>query len=146
MNEFFYVYKHSHPETGEVVYVGKGCGDRAWVMRPKKSGGREASHLNWMKDLAALGFVASDWVTILARRVSNAEALVLEMNLINELRPKFNRNFSRGKLAEEQIRTIHQLRRTGLSHLRIAKVVGLSPMTVYRAYKGITKGYQKWKE
>lgn len=52
-----YVYVHSHPETGEVVYVGHGTNERAWRCTTLNNqdtanyGHRSKEHAEWCFNL-----------------------------------------------------------------------------------------------
>lgn len=76
-----YVYKHV--DDGEVVYVGKGTGDRAWLCR---AGGRRQSHKEWMMSKLP----DASFVRIVKAGLSSEAALALEASLIDKLKPKFN--------------------------------------------------------
>lgn len=96
----FYVYAHVHPGTKPVslkhpvlnrwlkfsglpFYVGKGCGQRAWDLS------RNEGHGAQLKSLAEKGLAASEIVTIVLDKLTEAEALRLEAQLIYLLGTKF---------------------------------------------------------
>ena len=76
------------------------------------------------------------------RGISKAEAKEIELNLIHELRPIFNRNFNSSslKFTKENKKKAEQLRQQGFSYSIIANILGFSTMTVYRALNGGTLG------
>ena len=76
----FYVYLHKEGE--EVVYVGKGKGDRAWSF-----GRGSKQHIEWMVDKAIEG---TQWVTLHSYGLEENDALSLESSLIKEYQPRFN--------------------------------------------------------
>jgi len=74
-----YVYVHVHPQrTNEVVYVGRGSGSRAWSI-----GGRKTQdHRVWLRELAALRYSPDQWVRIVHRGLTPAQAVEKETKLI----------------------------------------------------------------
>jgi hypothetical protein len=74
-----YVYVHVHPQRpNEVVYVGRGSGSRAWSI-----GGRKTQdHRVWLREWAALGYSPDQWVRIIFRRLTPAQAVEKETKLI----------------------------------------------------------------
>ena len=76
----FYVYYHYN--GNEVVYVGKGRGDRAWSF-----GRSQANHLIWLIDQAKSG---NQWVTLRKYNLTEEEAEWLEAVKINLYKPRFN--------------------------------------------------------
>lgn len=139
----FYVYTHNDPFTGEVKYVGKGKGDRAWVCRPKQSGGRDAIHLEYLEEMFTHGFTMADIVNIFAKNLTQEDAFQIEMELINQNRPVFNKNFNSPHciLSQKDLEVIKSLREVNVSYKNIAEELNVSTMTVYRAYNNQTKGY-----
>lgn len=74
----FYVYHHINPITGEVFYVGKGTGQRAFATEGRNSRWKEA-----VLSLSLKGTLHS--VVIIKSELSEQEALRLELNEINRL-------------------------------------------------------------
>lgn len=73
----FYVYEHSRADTGEIFYVGKGCGNRLNSTR--------ATHRNqrWLRTVAKAGaFTARKIID----RVDEEFAFLIEMERIDQLR------------------------------------------------------------
>jgi hypothetical protein len=71
----FYVYLHRKLKTGEVFYVGKGKGDRAWEKRRKGS-------YKWKAMAEKYGVM----VEIYRDRLTEKEAYELESQVINDMR------------------------------------------------------------
>jgi hypothetical protein len=68
----YYVYFHRERDTGDVFYVGKGCGRRAWDQTSR--------HIQWQKKVATLG---ANWeVVIVKDNLSELEAFELERDLV----------------------------------------------------------------
>ena len=80
MNKY-YVYGHLETETGQVVYIGKGCAGRAW-----NTNMRSEEHISWMESHDLWQCVFS-----YATGLSNEEAYELESDLIKEHSPVFNK-------------------------------------------------------
>lgn len=80
----YYVYQHVNSE-GEIVYVGKGSTGRAWDIK-----GRDIEHINWMS--SQLPYLN---VVIVQANMIEREAFWLENELIQQLKPKFNKSFSK---------------------------------------------------
>src|SRR5271155_2664782 len=74
-----YVYVHVHPRRpDQVVYVGRGSGSRAWSI-----GGRKTQdHRVWLREWAALRYSPDQWVRIIHRGLTPAEAAEKEKKLI----------------------------------------------------------------
>lgn len=138
----YYVYKHVHPITHELVYVGKGCKARAWIT---EGGGRDHNkeHLKWLADLTSEGFLPTDWVHIVWKGLSNKEAMAREHAMIDDINPPFNlSNKSKAcSLSKKKREIILELRSHGWSYNQIAKNVNTSIMTVSRFLNNKTKGY-----
>lgn len=71
----FYVYEHVNLSTGEVFYVGKGCGTRAWS--------RSNRNRHWKYIEAAHGRA----VRLVSTGLTEDEAFALEANLIKSYTP-----------------------------------------------------------
>ena len=80
MNKY-YVYGHLDPETGQVMYIGKGCSGRAWSTNMRSN-----EHISWMENNDLWQCVFSYAVNL-----SSEEALELESELIKEHSPFFNK-------------------------------------------------------
>lgn len=141
----YYVYKHVDPETGELLYVGKGSGQRAWMCSGSKDithyGHRSFKHTTHLRDLIRKGFVPSDWVVIVRKGMDNQSAIDLEKSLISTDNPKFNGVFGLKicKMDSKLLTLCRSLREKGKSYFSIGKQVGVSTMSVYRGLNGITK-------
>lgn len=77
-----YVYYHINKTNNEVVYIGKGTGDRAWK---KGIGSRNTKWYNFMQDNELID------VKIIASFLSDKEALAIEKSLIKVLQPSLNK-------------------------------------------------------
>lgn len=134
----FYVYKHTDPRTGELVYIGQGSGGRAWQCGSSHSPVRSEEHKDWGDALGLEGFTSDQWVEIIKRGLSKEAAIIKERTLIRELRPRFNKiqGLKLLKMNKEILDKAFELRQLGLSYQSIAAEVGLAPMTVHRAMAG----------
>jgi hypothetical protein len=140
----YYVYRHAHPITKELIYIGKGSKGRAWVYAQGML--RSKQHDLYLLDLTIKGYTADSWVEIIASQLTSEEAFTLETELIwsSSPRPLFNSTFSQACiLSEEKQKEIDSLRDSLLSYDKIGKQVGVSTMTVYRYLNGQTKNYVK---
>jgi hypothetical protein len=131
----YYVYQHVDPSTDEVVYIGMGSAGRAWLVGETHSTARKKAHNKWADDLLNEGTTPDQFVEVLNRGLPKSEALLLENILIHKLKPKFNRSIRHGclKVTVEIYDMAKDLKEDGYSYNHIAKVFGLSPMTIYRA-------------
>jgi hypothetical protein len=125
----YYVYLHTDPVTKQVVYVGKGCNGRAWdVTRCRNT---NHSHMLWMKAQIQAGFVPSDWVSILAKGLSEKAAFTLEKEyLYTNGVLLFNRQSGerqhQAKLKDKQAIEIFKRANAGEIHRLLAKEYGVS--------------------
>jgi hypothetical protein len=128
----YYVYLHKNPETDEIVYVGKGCHGRAWVVtRGKKT---SKNHQDWMKSMGEKGFIPCDWVVILQKNLTEHDAFKIETNWMHvNGQPKFNRTGGeknyQAKLTDEQAREIFNRAKTEL-HKNLAEEFNISRSAV----------------
>jgi hypothetical protein len=139
------VYKHIDPRTDELLYIGHGARGRAWVHGSKHSVLRSQEHLNHLESMTQDGFIPSDWVHIVQQGISKKDACTIEQALIRELNPKYNlpQGKSQLKLNNDKLKHCRVLKEFGASYADIALVVGVSPMTVYRALNGQTKNLKE---
>ena len=141
--QMFYVYFHVDPETGDIVYVGSGTKERAWTTR--ESNRNNVDHHNWLLQKETEGYTPDDYVQIVFKARSKREVLDKESTFIEDLKPVFNKTLSKWwwclALSEDQLAQAKELRDKGISYKNIAKEVGTSTMTIYRALNGETKGY-----
>jgi len=84
----YYVYQHADPETGEILYIGKGSYERAWLCRGSNRNPEYSKYLNTFLDN---GYTLFDIVTILHKGLTNSEAENLESELIQKIQPVFNK-------------------------------------------------------
>lgn len=79
----YYVYSHSDPRTGEIRYIGKGSGPRAWIL----ASARSPEHIEWYRELEFLGYGPMDIVTIHERNLPELVARDREDALIDSMEP-----------------------------------------------------------
>ncbi len=150
----FYVYLHFHPETKQIVYVGKGTAGRAWQCGTSLNarhgrGNRTEKHQQWIVALLEEGYTPADFVQIVEQGLSPEAALQLEADLTEQHKAEglFNRDCYGRKsitvLAPEQILLAGSLRSEGYSYSRIALRLEKTTMTIWRALNGRTKSYQQ---
>lgn len=142
----FYVYTHKDPATGEIVYVGKGTRERAWICRGHTAGGRSAEHAQWLNHIHERGYTMLDVVSIVESNMEKSPALKKELEMIDALRPLFNKNFSYPRTAVSKaeacaIRELYSKGQCSMSFL--ANSYGTSTMTIQRIISGKTKGYRE---
>jgi hypothetical protein len=137
----YYVYTHTDPRCGELIYIGHGCRGRAWTHGSDKSVLRSQEHLTRLESMTAEGLHAGDWVCILHSGLTKSDACKIEQELIRDLRPTYNKPQGKQnlKLTPEQYNLCLEMRDGGMFYHQIAEEVGVSPMTVYRALNGQTK-------
>jgi hypothetical protein len=140
-----YVYEHVNPDTGEVVYVGKGSGQRAWMCTggydEAHYGNRSREHVEYLKGLMGEGYLPCDWVVVVRRGMSGSDAVRLEQDFIRKMGPRFNRSMGIKlcKLKGEDYRSAKALRKEGKTYKDVAGALGVGVMTVYRALNGRNK-------
>ena len=134
-----YVYQIRDVDTQEIVYVGKGAGERAWKSnrygQPKLSA--------YLQALGLRGYSPDQYTEVVARGLCNDDAKKIEAELIAELRPKYNGVSGKVSLSVEQVKIAQELRSQGLSYAKVAEKMDASPMAVYRALSGRSAGYLK---
>ena len=85
----FYVYQHTNPLTGEILYIGKGSYERAWLCR---SGNRNLEYSKYLNEFLDNGYTLFDIFTILHKGLTNKESEKLESELIEKFQPIFNKH------------------------------------------------------
>lgn len=153
----YYVYTHFHPETKEVVYVGKGAGGRAWATgysTAKASrglrGNRTEEHQRWITELLEAGHTPGDYVQIVAQGLDNGSALDIEKETTEKYVSLCAKLFNLAcygtlkntVLSPKQLAEASELRKQGVSYSKIAKTVTATTMTVWRALNNKTKAYK----
>ena len=131
---YVYVYK----EDDDVVYIGMGQKGRAWHCGYMQGDTKERH--NWKEEQMGKGRLPCDWVTVVERGLSKGEALELEELLIKETAPKLNQLHNPDYDARQiklDLAVIKQLREDDTSYRKIAKQLGVSPMTVYRQFNNV---------
>ena len=108
---------------------------------PTRYGHRTKEHAEHLETLTEVGFVASDWVQILVKGKTKEEAHEIERRIIEDRKPRFNlkQGLANLKITKETMEEMKKLRAIPRSYSTIAKQVGLSTMTVWRALNGRTK-------
>lgn len=137
----YYVYTHTDPRNDEVIYIGHGCRGRAWIHGSKRNCLRSQDHLDHLESMIQDGFVPSDWVDIVCQGMTKKDAAKAEQVMIRDLNPTYNKpqGLHLIKLDKESLSLCKVLRERGMYYHDIAKEVGVSTMTVYRALNGQTK-------
>ncbi|WEM05513.1 hypothetical protein HJJEPNFP_00013 [Ralstonia phage BOESR1] len=122
----YYVYVHILPETGEILYVGMGAGERAWTRQSRKG-----PHKQILKNLDHMGYTADDYVLVVAKGLQRGEAQELEDQLLQKMQPILNQRFkgavtiARGvtaptaKLTEDAVLAIRSEYATGQVTMRV---------------------------
>ena len=80
----WYVYTHTDPATGEIVYVGEGTGQRFAAVNT-----RSADHSAFLKEV--IHEKRTDCFTIVESRLTKEQARAIEWQLIRKYNPKFNK-------------------------------------------------------
>ena len=139
----YYVYLHVDPKTDEVLYVGKGCGGRAWDVTRNRGGSLE--HMDYLISLCEEGYTPDDWVKIIHKNISEMEAFNKEkeyLHLNGSLR--FNRQCGekqhQAKITNEDARIIYIACKEGRKHQELADIYGISRSAVSMIASG-----KQWK-
>ena len=147
----FYVYLHTDPRTQEVVYVGKGKHGRAWDVTRCRTDNKE--HQNWMLELSELGFIPTDWVSILYKNHTENGALQLEkeyLHLHGVLR--FNRQSGerqhQAKMTDAQALEAYAMVKAGAKQQEVADKFGVSRSAISmlasgKQWKAVTAGVRQ---
>jgi hypothetical protein len=80
----WYVYTHTDPATGEIVYVGEGTGQRFAAVNT-----RAADHSTFLKDV--IHSKQLDCFRIVESKLTKEHARAIEKQLIAKYNPKFNK-------------------------------------------------------
>src|SRR5215213_7390512 len=124
-----YIHKDPTVEDETIVYVGKGCGGRAWDVTRNRNGHPE--HQKWMTSLMDEGYIPSDWVEVLARGMTEQEAFTMETTFLHKHGTTiFNRQSgernNKAKLTDVQAREIYTACLNGEPHKSLALSYGVS--------------------
>lgn len=144
MKSKYYVYLHKHPQSGEVVYVGKGVNGRAWDVTRSRAGNE--GHLNWMLSLTDLGWLPCDWVEIVHKELSQEDAFSLEKSYLHQHGPlPFNRQCGelqhQSKLSNNDAKELFRLSWSGeFTRKELADLFGVCPSNV-----SMVKYKKQWK-
>ena len=147
----FYVYVHFDPETQEILYVGMGKGPRAYAMKTIRGptefhyGHRSPEHSLHLDKLYEQGYLPHEWIRFEARNLEKKNALKLERELINSLKPTYNRPHGSKvlKFNLEEVHRIKKLRKDGLCYSQIAEVMGCSNMVAHRIVNDLSPRYKE---
>lgn len=131
----YYVYFHRDPQTHEIVYVGHGCGARAWLSNEPF---RSVLHSEYLGMLENTGYTPDTWVEIVDKGLTKEDACVLERRYIKKYKPEYNKiqGASLLKVTPEILEEAHTLRNSGWSYRKIADNFDLATMTIHRAMNG----------
>jgi len=91
IKELYYLYQHVDPDSGEIVYIGMGTGSRAWATGTSSGSHRSPAHSMWISNLYEQGFTMGDIAKVTHTLLTKDHALDLELNLIKEVKPIYNR-------------------------------------------------------
>jgi hypothetical protein len=80
----WYVYTHTDPATGEIVYVGEGTGQRFAAVNT-----RSADHSQFLKEV--IHDKKLNCFCIVESRLTKEQARAVEKQLIAKYNPKFNK-------------------------------------------------------
>lgn len=128
IQELYYVYHHTDPNTGEIKYVGMGTGSRAWASGTSSGSSRSDAHALWISDLYEQGFTMADIVTVCETLLSKQEALTIESERIKNEKPLFNRignQFVCTRYTKVQAQQAYDLFQAGVPYCAIPGVFGL---------------------
>jgi hypothetical protein len=81
----WYVYTHADPDTGEIVYVGEGTGQRFAAVNT-----RSADHSAFLKEM--IHDKRTDCFNIVESRLTKEQARAIEKQLIAKYNPKYNKS------------------------------------------------------
>lgn len=114
----YYVY--AHYDEGEIVYVGKGCMDRAYTSRR-----RQPEHMEWM-NYNIINEIK--FVDMVSRNLSEDEANTFEKLLIAKLQPRWNKLGVKGSISKPKLKG-----RKRPEHSEFMKRSGVVPTTDSKA-------------
>jgi hypothetical protein len=143
-----YVYKHICPDTGEVVYVGIGTGNRAWTAGKgtgrthNKNGLRTIEHADWMNGHFNNGVNPIEFVGC---NLSRKDARAIESREIDNHQPRFNKmgtdayRHSKAETTKDEALECRRLRSKGLSYLSINRIMWPGSTGAMRAHRAINQ-------
>lgn len=136
-----YVYSHSDPVSGDLLYIGVGSYGRAWESRRYN---RSEEHYRYLEYLISLGYTPADWVLILDKQLDKTTAHKKEYELIGKLKPRFNFEMgprSAKKLTKDELILLQTKLNNGESRKAIARYFNIDPHTVQRILSGKSNYY-----
>ena len=110
--DLYYVYAHIN-ENGEIVYIGKGKGGRAFAETNRKG-----SHKDFMLNYLSKG--ETHFVKFLELHLDEKDALSIEASLIREYQPAYNNFFTDAWKEDNKTR--------GLKGAEVTKKKCMTPM------------------
>jgi hypothetical protein len=121
-----YVYLHTNIDTGEVIYVGVGTGERAWEWRSNK---RSKEHNELLRSYLEQGYAPNDWATVVKSNLSSEEAVQMETEFIKQYLPIYNKSKNPDYVSDKwKFNEVHKfaksLREMGYSYSNIAFLLG----------------------
>lgn len=136
--KIYYVYAHVIPHTTEIVYVGHGRDERAWICRENN---RASDHAAWCLNMMECGYTPNEWVRILYKNLDKKTAAKIELSNIDHYRPVFNKTQGAAnlKVTPEMLKTAQKMRESGMFYHLIAEELNVSTMAIHRALNGKTK-------
>jgi hypothetical protein len=134
----YYVYEHVDPENDDLLYIGLGSYERAWLCRGSN---RTKDHQKKLKELFAAGFTMADIVSIRASGLSKQAAIDFEYKEIQLYKPKFNKSSNPdwkypSRFSNEVVSMIKALAKMGYGPQNTAFLMGgdkkKNAMTIWR--------------
>jgi hypothetical protein len=106
---------------------------------------RSPEHADHLEILYEKGFLPHEWIKFWARGLDKKAALKLERNLIDDLKPKYNRPHGTKtlKFNLEEVKKIKELREDGLFYSHIADEMGCSVMVAHRIVNDLSPRYKE---
>ena len=138
IKKIYYIYYHIDPTTDEIMYVGHGYKDRAWICGSTTRG---PEHQKWYMNLINMGYLPDSIVELVETGLTKSDACQKEQEIIRRIDTAFNKpqGLQNLKMSDELRGTAQHLRAEGLFYREIAARLNLSTMTIYRALNGQTK-------
>jgi len=84
--DIYYVYHHVDPRTKQIMYVGLGTQERAWMIR-----NRSKEHIQWVNELYDCGFTLNEFVFIKEKKLNKKAAMEKEKEDVGVFNPVFNK-------------------------------------------------------
>ncbi len=149
IKNLYYVYKHIDPDNGELLYVGMGTGSRAWASGTSSGSSRSNEHAAWISDRYEEGYTMSDITLVIETLLNKEQALSIELNLIKEFKPRFNRlskDFVNKKYTKEQAKEALTLFKSGVRYCDIPRELGLTSSNMSVLGKRMVESGEKFED